>query len=237
MQTSSGLMLEFIAIRDINEGEEILIDYGNHWQNAWDLHISQWAPVDPEKDFNNYTHLTKFSPTNAGKAVYRRAEFYKSDNAPIKTMKEQETDPYPTNVVFKCRVDVDIGIGNYTYAPKTTPFYKRKWVSNDNKVDYKKSRKCNIIDRLDVSSDYDGNDNHPFLYTVEMNDVRKNQGKRTIYENQVITAVPFRAIDFVNEKYSSDMFLKNAFRHEMGLPDGLWPEAWMNLVPKADDQR
>ncbi|KAL7484298.1 hypothetical protein ACHAW6_009942 [Cyclotella cf. meneghiniana] len=235
-QWRAGLMLEFIAIRDINEGEEILIDYGKDWQNVWELHVTQWAPVDPEKDFNNYTLWTKVSSTNAGKAIYRRAEFYKVDNAPIKTIKEQDTDPYPRNVVFKCRVDVDIGIGNYTYAPKTTPFYKRKWVLNDMKVDHKNSRKCNIVERRDVSSDDDEYYDHPFLYTVELNYVRKNQGQRTIYENQVITAVPFRAIDFVNEKYSSDMFLKNAFRHEMGLPDGLWPKAWMNLVPKADDQ-
>eukprot|EP00804_Cyclotella_cryptica_P030084 CCRYP_020715-RB/>CCRYP_020715-RB protein AED:0.34 eAED:0.34 QI:60/0.66/0.5/1/0.66/0.5/4/413/674 len=226
-QWRAGLMLEFIATRDIKEGEEILIDYGKDWQNAWDTHVKQWTQVDPEKDFNNYTHLTKFSAMNAAKAIYRRAEFYKSDNAPIKTVAEQETDPYPRNVVFKCRVDVDIGIGNYTYAPETTPVYKRKWITKDLNVGHKKSRRCNVIERLDASSDYYGYDDHPFMYTVEISNVRKNQGKR---ENHVITGVPFRAIDIVDEKYSSDMFLKNAFRHEMGLPDGLWPKAWMNLV-------
>lgn len=38
----TGLQLDFVATRDINKEEEILIDYGTLWQAAWDNHASQF---------------------------------------------------------------------------------------------------------------------------------------------------------------------------------------------------
>jgi hypothetical protein len=236
-----GLLLEFIAIRDISEGEEVLIDYGEEWQKAWDEHAKHWAPVNPEKDFNNYTHLTKWSSANDGGIKYRRAEeFTEQVSEPIRTLEEQKSNPYPKNVVIKCRVDIEYEIGNYTHAPKTTPFYKRKWVTEDMGRRNKNMRKCNVTSRREIprisfdDEKPEDNDGHPYLYTIEVNNVKKQQGKLSIRENHVITHVPYEAIEFVNEKYTSDMFLKSAFRHEMALPDGLWPEAWMNLATKDD---
>ncbi len=47
---ASGLMMEFIALRDIEEGEEVLIDYGDAWQEAWNQHVEQWkAPLNSEQ--------------------------------------------------------------------------------------------------------------------------------------------------------------------------------------------
>jgi hypothetical protein len=40
----AGLMFEFVALRDIQEGEEILINYGQEWQDAWDAHVAKWTP-------------------------------------------------------------------------------------------------------------------------------------------------------------------------------------------------
>jgi SET domain-containing protein len=37
-------MFEFVALRDIQEGEEILINYGQEWQDAWDAHVAKWTP-------------------------------------------------------------------------------------------------------------------------------------------------------------------------------------------------
>lgn len=40
----TGLLLEFVATRDIEMGEEILIDYGEEWQEAWNKHVATWEP-------------------------------------------------------------------------------------------------------------------------------------------------------------------------------------------------
>lgn len=40
--TQAPLMLELVATRDIEFGEEILLDYGQDWQEAWNFHLSTW---------------------------------------------------------------------------------------------------------------------------------------------------------------------------------------------------
>jgi len=37
-----GLMVDLVALRDIKEGEEILIDYGKDWDDAWKKHEELW---------------------------------------------------------------------------------------------------------------------------------------------------------------------------------------------------
>jgi len=38
-----GLMMDLVATRDIGENEEILIDYGKAWDDAWKEHDKRWA--------------------------------------------------------------------------------------------------------------------------------------------------------------------------------------------------
>jgi SET domain len=45
----TGLQIDFVALRDIEPGEEILIDYGDDWQKAWDQHVANFkSPYGPE---------------------------------------------------------------------------------------------------------------------------------------------------------------------------------------------
>jgi SET domain len=39
-----GLVLELVATRDIEAGEEVLIDYGSKWETAWKDHVERWKP-------------------------------------------------------------------------------------------------------------------------------------------------------------------------------------------------
>lgn len=41
----TGLAFDYIAIRDIEEGEEVFVDYGDAWQMAWDEHVVNYTPV------------------------------------------------------------------------------------------------------------------------------------------------------------------------------------------------
>lgn len=42
----SGLSFDYVALRDIRAGEEVLVDYGAEWQGAWDAHVARWTPVE-----------------------------------------------------------------------------------------------------------------------------------------------------------------------------------------------
>ena len=41
----TGLQIDFVALRDIAEDEEILIDYGIEWETAWQKHIEDFVPA------------------------------------------------------------------------------------------------------------------------------------------------------------------------------------------------
>ena len=82
---SAGLLMEFVATRDIAQGDEILIDYGAQWEDAWNTHVQQWTapPSDAE--------------------TYFPAAYWNEKELLIQTSQEQsEHHPYPSNVMILC---------------------------------------------------------------------------------------------------------------------------------------
>ena len=74
-----SLVLEFYALRDLRAGEEILLDYGDAWQAAWDEHVANWTP-----------------PPGADDYVYPED----MDNAAqLLTVEEQKEKPYPSSIM------------------------------------------------------------------------------------------------------------------------------------------
>jgi hypothetical protein len=88
-----GLSFHYVALRDLKEGEEIFMDYGDEWQAAWDQHVKEW--VAP-KDASSYVHSTQFVQ-----------EYFR-------TVSEE---PYPPNLHTMCfesyRKDADTGLYNF----------------------------------------------------------------------------------------------------------------------------
>ncbi|KAL3914099.1 MAG: hypothetical protein SGILL_006236 [Bacillariaceae sp.] len=77
-----GLMMEVVATKDIEEGDEVFLDYGDRWQEAWNEHVELFEETKPESwpiqalDLNQ-EHKTKLFRT-------------------------KDQDPYPDNVMLKC---------------------------------------------------------------------------------------------------------------------------------------
>lgn len=68
-------VFEYYALRDIQPGEELFLDYGTEWQEAWDHHLAKHK--------------------NDGPAP--------ADKLPILTIEEQREEPYPTHLQTICR--------------------------------------------------------------------------------------------------------------------------------------
>lgn len=77
----AGLILEFVALRDIKRGEEIFIDYGADWDHAWEEHVSSWKP--PEDSSYIPPHQMNIETE-------------------IRTMTEQQNNPYARNIMTIC---------------------------------------------------------------------------------------------------------------------------------------
>ena len=208
-QWTAGLALEFVATRDILPEEEVLINYGEQWQKAWDEHVKNWVPISKESDYNNLTYWTTPTEYNTGKLGYGRAEVLNSQiDMPIKTVDEQKTDPYPSNVMTKCYVDIDEPDEPYEEKPETMPYFERDWVEDDLETEH--TERCEILDWYKMEKyEYDDEDfdeedydyEHGFLYTVGLN-ITVDQEDISIRERHVIYGVPWRAIEFENKPYT-----------------------------------
>lgn len=83
-EKSRGPSMELVSLRDIQDGEEIFIDYGPNWEDAWELHKKSWKPPNKEGPFRNYTPVKEMAGTK------------------FRTVDELEENPYPDNIVTGC---------------------------------------------------------------------------------------------------------------------------------------
>jgi hypothetical protein len=200
------LILEVYALRDIAENEELLLDYGQDWQDAWNKHVQEWKPV-LEKGFI-YPHEM-------------------DETAPLRTEVEQKAEPYAQNLAMVCNTpdwdrnkQQDDGGGggvNHNHIDWHEPDFD--WLEG--------FVFCHVIDRYEgpygdlvytVSLDFDGGD-HPQEYDPSV----------PMSEQYIDRNVPRRAIRFVDKPYTSDMHLPNAFRHTIELSKELVPAQWITL--------
>jgi hypothetical protein len=234
-QWTAGLMLEYVATRDIQPGEEVFIDYGKEWQKAWNEHVKQWQPTTKESDYNNLTWWTDKSETGNGDYI-AASEMNANQDIPIRTLAEQKINPYPHSLGIECYANTN-HYAEYLFTPKTTPVYRRQYdEETDMEMDDDEHHmvNCQIVERYERGGvDEETEITHKYLYVVEVDVERKVDGDDTsFHEHHVITDVPWNAIKFVEKHYTSDIFLKNAFRHEMKIPDEIFPKSWMNNEKK-----
>ena len=78
-KTHAGLVFDYVALRDIYEGEEILLDYGKDWEDAWNKHIRHWKPP---------AHSEKYMPA------------YEYENNPDTIIRTIHEEPYSDNVIL-----------------------------------------------------------------------------------------------------------------------------------------
>ena len=83
--TRPALAMEYITTRDVEEGEELFLDYGTHWIEAFEAHSEQWeVPED-------WTHPDELN----------------EEETKIKTQHEkEESGSYPHNVQIRCHHDL-----------------------------------------------------------------------------------------------------------------------------------
>ncbi|KAI2513614.1 hypothetical protein MHU86_754 [Fragilaria crotonensis] len=187
----AGLILELVATRNISFGEEILLDYGERWERAWQKMLKDWPGDDsdyiPASELNDY--LT-----------------------PVKTPSEEARDPLPSNVVTVCFASFSGDPIETTKAKEPIYNWKYKESMYETTSD---AYLCDILERSKDKNKYlDGTvapSLHSYRVRLHMEDDK----------TAVIRKVPRRAIEYFDGEYRSDTNLDAAFRHEIGLPDHL----------------
>ncbi|KAL3781644.1 hypothetical protein HJC23_008547 [Cyclotella cryptica] len=199
-----GLSVDFIATRDIQPGEEVFIDYGQEWEEAWNAYIKVWKRP-------------------AGSQNYFAGSELQSDlSIPLRTSLEQQTEPYSDNVVFYCHYEYyqgwPDGIWNWEATFEELPLYP-----------------CKITSR---KYDIDKDGNVQYHYNATMLTSSEVVGSNLVIpagdaipdgETHTMTDIPRSAIEARDKMYSKNEYMPNSFRHEMMMPDDMFPASWINL--------
>lgn len=173
-----GLSFDYVALRDISEGEEIFMDYGEEWQAAWDEHVRTWEPLQGAE---HYKHASEWE-------------------GPLLTEEEQKETPYPPNLMTLCTESYSHDeTGDLIFIPilRETPLRIH----------------CSVIDRTQ-------DDNGRYLYTVRYRDDQS--------DTRIVKNVPEEGVELKDRLRTADWHMKNAFRHEIMIPDDMFPESWKN---------
>jgi hypothetical protein len=198
------IVLEVVALRDLVAGEELFLDYGKEWENAWEEHVFNWKPLP-----------------NANSYVYPEDM---DDTSTLRTVKEQETDPYPNNLITMCMTS---NRGSKNHRHQEWREYRHSWAHG--------MVFCHILDRQIGAADNEE-------YTVSLHFFDENvdelmNEKSAGYDPSVPmedlyidTKVPRRAIRWIEKPYMDDEHLQNAFRHPIMLSDDLVPDSWKHAL-------
>lgn len=215
-----GLVLELVALRDLQPGDEIVMDYGSDWKAAWDNHhraTTAATPNEPRKRSNGKKTTPMYTPAHVMDEVATK----------IRTSAEQKEYPYPNNLRTSCFYDYPDNKNDTTTATNsdggitTVP-----WNWTRRVFDWTNLHPCTILKRDETSS----------FYTVQiLRNARQKgayggntQGDRVEKKKSyhIVSKVPRPAIRFTDKVYTTDQHLTDAFRHWIGIPDEIFPDAW-----------
>lgn len=194
---NTRLVLQYVALRPIREGEELLLDYSQEWEGALKQHLErgystinshQYKPahamnsekqpivLSSEIDAKNLTYFCQAYPSIVGSADPRAWEEFPSN-------RDIDQDNWPTTFFH---------------------WYRDK--------EYASLYPCKVVN-VDRARN---------MYDVEL--LRKpvlNGRVLRRYRN-----VPGNRIRYADGMYQSDMHLSTAFRHYIPLPDSIFPLRW-----------
>ncbi|KAL7558649.1 hypothetical protein ACA910_010025 [Epithemia clementina (nom. ined.)] len=207
----SVLVLDYIALRDIDKGEELLIDYGPDWEDAWQAHQDQWLQ-------SNISKCEYISSIDMNQQL---------GNAALRTHEEEVADPYPSNVEIRCHPHVIFknSSRNYGWTLATYGHPCRVLDKYTIGLDGGKPSEEYFYKVLVEVWPYGIDSN---LHKEWPYDPNNRETKEPALTQIVIARVPRKALRFFDKHGTTDMHLRSAFRHWIGFPDDMFPDQWRN---------
>ena len=186
--------------------EEIFLDYGDEWEEAWLAHIKDWKPIDGAEEYVPAFHLNHHEKR-------------------LKATSDEKQNPYPSNV--------ELHVFEQFFDPKNTwerDMKRRMRVSylRNDTGDFAEDLRARRSVVVDLTA---GTRSVDVFYVEEANDGELAYTVRDREEGKIYHGLPRLAFYFFDKAYTTDMFLESAFRHPIGIPDHLFPRAWRDLRP------
>lgn len=153
-------------------------------------------------------HVENWRPVEGAEGYVDALKLNQNETLPFRTIYELLEDPLP---------DLELHCDSAYKSKRWKNFYPERIDEFHDKGEF---YKCDV---LQVKTDGHGNQ----LYTAVMWTSPPDGGKPE-YKGK-LKKVPRRAVRYRNRPWTSDPFLPNAFRHDIRIPDHLFPEKWKNI--------
>lgn len=202
---SPTLAFEYVALQDINAGEEILLDFGSNLYHELEKYTESTEDI-LEARSQSYTSAYEMN--------------LKFGKAPVPT--EEEEGRYihlPEHIEVRCHVDVPYG-----KSPQ-----KFEWDANDYGLP------CVIVDRFIESDTELYTVDVEVWPEPDESTTLDNQETPERILRVIRTDLPRHALRFFDVPGTTDLHLTDSFRHWIGLPGDMLPEGWKNVDPPDDD--
>jgi hypothetical protein len=196
------LAFDYIALRDIEPGEELFLDYGDSFEAAWQKHVRHWKPIPGADKYTDGIGINLLYPKST-----------------LRTLDEQSRNPYPRYLQLRAHTILS---DREFVKPRECVWsvVEFGWparilernMTNDNHY-YTIEIGCPPKSVLEGIV-------QPGKVRVQNVEVDLNWIRRE--------KVPRAAIAFFDKQGQTDMHLPNAFRHIIGIPDSIMPDQWRN---------
>jgi hypothetical protein len=165
---------------------------------------------------------------------------------------EEELEPYPENMEFFCFYHLpdedDNGEGKPNDIPSSLLRTTKEEEAEPNVFswfDHSQHdclRPCSLVERypyeppenIDRGDLLLGDDLDSPFYTVELyiEDNHRIQDHCVISADVILEDIPQSEIRLLDKPFTTDVLSPFAFRHEIGVPEGFYPESWMAAKKK-----
>ena len=205
---NTRLSFDFIALRDIEPGEELFINYGDDWESAWNDHTRKWKYLED-------TH--KYVPSSE----------MNEKNFPIPLVDQSLMHHHS----YTCRLEPfaiehtieNVPVEDFRANPIILPEHwdeKSKQLYGDN--NYLWWWPCDVI----------GIDENEKTYEALVYKKQNEGAEREVFRHFI--NMPRKAIKFIEKSYHSDQHIINSFRHYIQIPDNIFPLQWRNEYSTAE---
>ena len=217
-QAGRGLSMEIVALRDIEPGEEVYMDYGEEWEEAWAKHVATWKPpagldgdsVVTAKEANEQSEPLQLLVTGDLRNVSDHPYLFTGCQYWVTSMDKDDVW-YKKNPKWMEMKDEEI---LHMYADDGLVFYGN-YASHRDRYHWP----CTVIRQEEKGR-----------YTVRIHQADW-KSDRPWHRNdlpRILTNYPRSSIHYFVKPYAGDQHLPGVFRHPIGIRDEIFPEQWKN---------
>jgi hypothetical protein len=236
-QEVRGLAFEVVALRDIRPGDEVFIDYGVEWEQAWAWHVANWKPASLPREWSSPAEWVSATDANheSGPVLHELISGGLRDTVSHPYLftacqywvtEEDEHPVYKTPQVWTELSDEDILDRYSDPGDRFCEGYRRSYQYHRDQSHWP----CTILQHNQEEDTYVVRIHRPpwagdTKLPWDDNDLPR------LLRNYKRSSIHYFALPF-----ATDQHLPGVFRHDIRIRDEIFPQQWKNLAAKLQQE-